>query len=40
MSVRREKVSEDVAEQQGFCCEAAALKLHLFGPEVIISPDY
>jgi len=29
-----------VAEQQGFRCDASALKLHLLGPEVIMSSDY
>ena len=29
-----------VAEQQGFRCDASALKLHSLGLEVIMSSDY
>jgi len=29
-----------IAEQQGFRCDASALKFHLLGLEVIMSSDY
>jgi len=32
--------SDIVAEQQGFRCDASALKLHSLGLEVIMSSDY
>jgi len=34
------ETSDTVAEQQGFRCDASALKLHSFGLEVIMSSDY
>jgi len=34
------KAEDNVAEQKGFRCDASALKLHLLGPEVIMSSDY